>query len=450
MTDTDSLGIETAAARLTAALLTAYATPGEGTFAWLPRAAPVEDDFVQGGAVNPLQVSHWVNEWFQALLMVDPVTSTTVGTADHDTVDVVTEALVAGVPVDPSAATAAIVQTLLEEARGNFGPLPPVGEMWVGTSPPDWMQDGTSYWATFDSDTASTSTTGGTPGPPMVVNPLLWRMRAVAVLRSSVGGAGGQVPPIGDGAGRRPMSMQMEMATRPGLEQAPGDVPGISRPGQGLVAPAPASEASLGTIDAGPALPQAAVPIRGVAVPARTQLQLATLEQAQSPVSTVVASSSSLHLHLEHQLVRLDRSVASVGWWPSGLFADGDWCIPGIRKGQLTASTLIPGGAPPDAVVGLPVALVVVRNVAVAATWSKEAQAAFESAPVTIGPFSFSPSPGQATSGSAAVTYTEPGMQVVAVLCQAVEALPPAESSASESSPISGEGAVAAAGGGSA
>jgi hypothetical protein len=130
-------------------------------------------------------------------------------------------------------------------------------------------------------------------------------------------------------------------------------------------------------------------------------------------------------VHFQYMSVTIGYMAAGIPVWNGVFLADTSWCVPGMTKGGLLPApdiALQEGHGP--LAYGLPVALIVVRNLTISVKWTGQEQAALGDSGGFIGPFSLlgaSPTPGPDGSWN----YTQPGMQVVALLCSQLPSLPP-------------------------
>lgn len=130
--------------------------------------------------------------------------------------------------------------------------------------------------------------------------------------------------------------------------------------------------------------------------------------------------------HFEYMAVTIGFMATGRSTWDGVFLADRDWCIPGMSKGVLLPSPDVaaPSGAAPLAY-GLPTALIVIRNLKVSVHWTGQEQASVQSGGY-LGPFSLA-NASATTAADGSSTYSNPGMQVVALLCSHLPALPPVD-----------------------
>ena len=130
--------------------------------------------------------------------------------------------------------------------------------------------------------------------------------------------------------------------------------------------------------------------------------------------------------HFDYTSVTIGYMAAGVSTWNGVFLADSNWCVPGMAKGGLLpAPDVSAAEAHEELVYGLPVALIVVKNLNISVKWSGQEHASLDESGGFLGPFSLAgASPTSASDGS--WTYARPGMQVVALMCSHLPVLPPA------------------------
>jgi hypothetical protein len=155
---------------------------------------------------------------------------------------------------------------------------------------------------------------------------------------------------------------------------------------------------------------------------ATTRVQLSDLETA--PTVSTVTTTSDLHVHFEHCLVVLTRTMSGKKWWHEDLVADNGWYVPGMGQGELVDQPADPGEAH-----CLPRALLLVRNVSLTGSWTADALSTMSQPVPWFGPFLMTPpAPGTITtdlSGAQQTTVVGAGTQVIGVLCTPLPTLPP-------------------------
>jgi hypothetical protein len=144
---------------------------------------------------------------------------------------------------------------------------------------------------------------------------------------------------------------------------------------------------------------------------------LAALDADGETSSTQSVESGDLTLTMEYCLVELSRSA----WWNDVLVRMPDWYAPRMRAGDLVPTAALAGKP-----VGVPVAMVLTRNVTVTGHWS-EADRSAAASHTSFGPWHIGATELEYSATDATASLTIPGMQVVAVICSLLPALPPAD-----------------------
>jgi hypothetical protein len=121
---------------------------------------------------------------------------------------------------------------------------------------------------------------------------------------------------------------------------------------------------------------------------------------------TQPAGTDEVAVSFEYCLVHIDRP-----WYLDAFISAPTWWIPQVPKGQLTTA------GQPGAIATLPIALVAVRNLSIAASWSSEDVAAAANA-TNFGPFAIG---GGVVNGS----LSQVGVQVIGWILQNQPPLPP-------------------------
>lgn len=385
----------------------------DAALVFLPFALPVPNDIVQGGAqgaqVNPTRMASFLGSNFDAPYLMSPTQYTihgrdlSYGAASQIYTTAVTLARpTAGVDSDGwkrVTAEIAMAQSVLDP-----------GGMAMACEPDDWvMPDNNGYWSAFDSSQTQTAPSPSAPPvapaitPPLhVINPALWTIKPAAAREQPV------------------PSLAYLHAVYPAAAAPASARPAIVVAGQSAAAAKPAVQ-----------LPAHAVPVRAVSPqpvvshpvdrPLIWRRPLPPPPPPQPP-----PSSSSVTAHFEYMAVTIGFTAAGRPTWDGVFLADRDWCIPGMSKGVLLPSPDVaaPTGAAPLAY-GLPTALIVVRNLKIAVHWTGQEQASVESGGY-LGPFSLA-NASATTAADGSSTYSNSGMQVVALLCSHLPALPPVD-----------------------
>jgi hypothetical protein len=134
-----------------------------------------------------------------------------------------------------------------------------------------------------------------------------------------------------------------------------------------------------------------------------------------------------MSMHFEYMSVGIGYMNAGISMWNGVFVANPNWYVPGMTKGGLlpTPAITVADGHPPP-VYGLPNALIVVRNLNVSVKWSGQDQAALGASVGYIGPFSLAGATSANTSDGG-WSYSQPGVQVIALLCTRMPVLPPTD-----------------------
>ena len=155
---------------------------------------------------------------------------------------------------------------------------------------------------------------------------------------------------------------------------------------------------------------------------AATRVQFSDL--ATAPTVSTVTTTSDLHVHFEHCLVILTRTMAGKSWWHQDLVADNGWYVPGMAQGELVDQP-----ASTTEAHCLPRALLLVRNVSLTGSWTADALTTMSQPMPWFGPFLMTPpAPETITtdaSGAQQTTVVGAGTQVIGVLCTPLPILPP-------------------------
>ena len=447
MSDTDQLrGL---GQQLAAALVASYGATAPGAkLVFLPGgvSVPVDPDDSMGLVqrvpsdptkvlVNPTQMQTWLSINFDSPFLVTPGDGSVLekdssrGSASQIYTIAVTSAQPLGSVGDDGWTR---VDGEIAAAQRKLGQ--PDATKFIVCEPGDWPLPSANagYWTTFDSSaTQTTSTQTTTPVP--AVRPQYWMVRSLAAVAPSPAPPPAPPPPPPAPAPPGPIGRRFIFMRSLQKMQEPLMAARVS-PAVSEMAVSPAATAHLEAV--APAV---------TAVQVHPQLQVAAwhesaaagllvervntqvLFQNAQPVQTVTTSTSStIKIHLEHQCVTLGYYSAGQPWWDGVFLADQGWFVPGMNRGGLLPA---PDGGP-DATYGLPIGLVIVQNLQVSGQWSAEAAAALSSPGGTIGPLSLFGATATTAADGITVTYCHSGMQVVALLCNALPVLPPADAPA--------------------
>jgi hypothetical protein len=320
--------------------------------------------------------------------------------------------------------------------------LTPAGMAYaMSASPEDWVLPGNAtYWSTFDSaQTQAPATSNGGPTPA----PRLWLYKAAEsqiaspILESLHAANPPQRAPDLPVAKTAPILAREEEVVRPALALAPtASSPAVTLAGSPAISPdqrTPASatlaKATLSGSIAKALPPSGVTPVRripiDIVVGRLPPAPAAAPQSAPPPAPPPAPATSSLAMHFEYMSVAIGYLNAGISMWNGVFLANPNWCVPGMTKGGLLPSPA-PGSSDgqPTLSYGMPVALIIVRNLKVSAAWSGQDQATLQAAGGYIGPFSLAGATSAALPDGSC-TYAQPGMQVVALLCTRLPVLPP-------------------------
>ncbi|WP_375430647.1 hypothetical protein [uncultured Friedmanniella sp.] len=150
---------------------------------------------------------------------------------------------------------------------------------------------------------------------------------------------------------------------------------------------------------------------------AQSPAVVAEIDDDRETTSTQSMETNELTLSLEYCFVQISRD----GWWNDAVLRMPRWYAPGQKAGEFSSGTAV-GGLP----LGVPIAMVLTRNVSVSGRWTESDRTAAESH-TSLGPWSMQDSQMAYDASSETATLTMPSMQVVAVVCAVLPALPPSD-----------------------
>jgi hypothetical protein len=366
--------------KLTAALTSAYASANSNAaLVFLPGGVTVPADLVQQGIVNPAQMQTFLEANFDSPFVISPSESAvhgkdeTYGTSSEIYVIAASSAQPLGSPTDAGwkrvASEIAVAQSNLTATNMQGG---------FACEPDDWvLPSNTSYWTQFDSTQDQpapppTQTPTPTPLPLPIVNPRIWMMRPLAV--------------------------------------APAVKPQVAAP-RALPHPPPIAPARTVAPNLIREMPIAMHPVSTTPQP----------PSVAPPPQSPPAPTSTINVQLQHQCVTLGYMQGGVSWWDGAFLGETGWYIPGMARGGLLPLPPPEAGST-DLAYGLPVALIVVQGLTLSGSWTNEVPTTLGS----LGPFSLQGA--TTTAGNnGTVTYSRPGMQVIALLCSQLPILPPVD-----------------------
>ena len=145
---------------------------------------------------------------------------------------------------------------------------------------------------------------------------------------------------------------------------------------------------------------------------ARASLAVPAAARAVLEGSEVAApTSTGFRIEMSYAVVTLRRAWLDTSWW-----SNPHWHAPGVAEGSWSAGDV---GVADQLLAAVPVALVVVKDVHISASWTGEDQQRLAALPPTLGPFALAG--GRVSDG----TVTIPGIQVIGWLCKVPPTLPP-------------------------
>jgi hypothetical protein len=408
MSTADSDQLQTLGQQLTAALVNAYGThvPG-GNLVFLPGGVNVPDNIVQSGMINPTQLMTWLGTNFDYPFVISSADASILqrdeshGTSSQIYSLAVQQAKPAGPPGDDAWKR---IAAQIAAAQASLGP--PTARSMV-CEPDDWpLPAAAGYWSIFDSSqSTSTSTTTKVP----VVNPRFWKLRMIAEMKRSDPAApdAAELPP----AARSPyVSGAKASAAKAAYSVSSAAFAG--RLGSGPVEDKALTNVSLSKYWRASA-DQGLLP---------SKLDTHAVFSSATEVETITTSTSStIKIHLEHQCIKIARYAAGQPWWDNLFLSDPGWCVAGMSRGGLLPA---PATGGEGVIYAMPVAMIAVQKLNVSGQWTQEAATALQSPGGSLGPLSlFGGSSSVDENGT--ITFTHPGMQVVALLCSPLPVLPP-------------------------
>jgi len=443
----------------------------------------VPDEIVQGGQTNPLQLSQWLGELYDFALdlkaaagtsIVTPVqTGMTLRTGYSLAARFAVPTLAADDPALPR------LEALIADARKGVGDGT-AAALPFGCIPAGFAEPDASGWQTFDTVVTAHHDDTSTTTAPSRPDPVLWRLHAIPeTLKESLAqrvlvnrdridfsdrASALDLPALRDA--RRALVVQPAVAATP-IDVAPRidavtpvdvatpiDVAARSAEISTMSLTAPlalkADPAELATTRFAQTafLTDALMPaedIRSALLepPGRAQASATSLftvansaaedvrlltavdrnDLQDAPTATsLTTQDSSLHVHFEHLLVTIVRSASGIDWWHPELLAATQWCVPGMRAGDLVGAA-----SDPDTVRCRPLSLLLVRDVALTGTWSTSASELMTGAHY-VGPFLMQvDSSSSSTSADQQTTIGGAGIQVIGVIGGPMPALPPSD-----------------------
>jgi hypothetical protein len=378
------------------------------------------------GVVNPLRVNEFVNI---VANQVAPVADGRFAGSMLPANQLYAALLALSIPVDAAGTPQADAFGSLKAMAGAaFGTL---GAQAVTTAPATWY-DGGGGWSTYTTSTASSSgssessTAGETPPAPPVTPRFerLWRWRTldpgaladVVVPAAETPAAQEPAPVVRDHrvvVRDHRLNPRMAQLREPAMLRAE---PMVATP---LMAAVPRLQlASL--VDARPVLASGRAP----AIVSQEVVQLleekAPVLQAEiqgngESATTQSVDSDDLTLTLDYCIVQLSRDA----WWNDVLVRMPGWYAPGMQAGDIVPTRGLAGQP-----VGVPIAMVVTRNVQVSGHWSEADRSAAETH-TSFGPWHIGETSLVTDQATSSASLSIPGMQVIAVICSLLPQMPP-------------------------
>jgi hypothetical protein len=453
MSDTDQLHV--LGQQLADALTASYAPTAPGAhLVFLAGGASVPDDIVQTGIVNPVQMQTWLSMNFDCPFVMSADEYALFGKdASHGSVSSIytvaaTTAQPLGKPEDDAWKQ---VAGQIADAQRTLGPTDV--QKPIICEPDDWiLPAATGYWTNFDSSQVQGTSSGpvGTSIPPdpapeigglgvhgvPTVNREFWMIRSLtADTVSPVPSPPPEgPPPVIQASGPAEISRPLRSVFMTNRVSMPARISGGAM--ASTMVASTVVEAPMQTVQAAPASMQQSMPAiaasptlatyrlaadRGELAP----ISSAALFESAAPITTVTTTSTStITVHLEHQCVTLGYYSSGQSWWNGVFIANTAWYVPGMSRGGLLPS---PDPTNDQIRYGLPMALIVVRNLKVSGVWSAQATAALSSTGGTLGPLSLFGAAVTHEADGMTVTYSHDGMQVIALLCSDLPVLPPVD-----------------------
>jgi hypothetical protein len=428
--------------KITEVFINAFASSNPSmSLVFLQFAVPVPDDMVQGGIVNPTRMTAFLVPNFDA-----PYLMSTSQYAVHgkDTYYGAASQIYS-VAVNYAQPTAPVGSPGWKRVDSEItmaqSVLNPQGiSVTMACVPDDWVSpDNKSYWSTFD----STQTQGPTTTPTIahtlapaggagnmhslrVVSPTLWAIKPAAAQTAPA-------PHLNYIHAVSPAAIApAPAATTTNSNSAPASAPAAAHP---LMA-ASLAKPSIATSAFRPAnlTTAAAHPVAHASVtatvwrrpfPVRRPPFTHPTPTPTPPPPPPPPPTSSMTVSFQYMSVTIGYMAAGIPVWNGVLLADANWCVPEMPKGALLPApdpSLQQDHGPLS--YGLPISLIVVKDLTISVKWSGQDKAALGGSGGFIGPFSLAGvTPASQPDGS--WNYTQPGMQVVALLCSHLPVLPP-------------------------
>ncbi|MDX6302406.1 MAG: hypothetical protein QOF53_3620 [Nocardioidaceae bacterium] len=320
-------------------------------------------------------------------------------------------------PLDPLGTPAADAFLSVKDTARSAFEASPVKQLV--TVPMDWYDAaGTEGWSTFStSDTHQAGHQGATSTgdvPPVRTPPVLpprerfealWRWRTLDPAAT----ADLSEVSVHD---RRSVSSLVRSRSVDGVDPSPARVP-TTAPRRQLLASLAANQRELA--------PGESAVVRSTALARLIEVQapvlVAEIDDDSDATSTQSVESDELTLSMEYCFVQVSRQT----WWNDAILRMPRWYAPGCAAGAFSSGDSV-GGLP----LGVPIAMVLTRNVSVTGHWTEADRSAAESH-TSFGPWSMRDAEMAYEESTEMATLTIPGMQVVAVVCALLPPLAPAD-----------------------
>lgn len=454
-------------AQVVAALTAAYDPDGDSTLALaLHPGQALADGIVQDGVTNVLRLSEWIgNQYDYPMLLAladgTPVVSTSLGgVTARSAYATMARWSQPGVRAD-SPSFPRLAQ-LLSDARQDIGEHPET--LPFGVEPTDFALADCPAWQVFDvrisahAGEVTTTLVAEDADPPATVaptvepNPDLWKIRAISevaigelakrrLVREEVQRFSAELPSLTNETVVARLQETRDLVT----DAAPVSALGASAL-RDLVVPDLVLDQAVVASDVVVADPDVTEGLRLDAILATELVNVYASDLAnEGAVSTATTSDSSLHVHFEYLVLRIDRLLAGRPWWRPEFLAETAWFVPGMRRGAL-----VPDSDDPAYGHCLPQSLLLVRNVSLTGVWSDAAKAAMDQSVHYFGPFLMSSAAATQTA-TTELARTEQttvlglGVQVIGELCSRLPVLPPMDDPALARLPQRAAAAAAAA-----
>jgi hypothetical protein len=446
--------------KITNVFVTAFGSSNPSmSLVFLPFAVPAPNDIVQGGIVNPTRMTTFLVPNFDAPFLMSASQYTVHGKDVYYGSASQIYSLAVNLAQPTAAPDTPAWKRVISEIAMAQSVLNPTGiAVSMSCVPDDWVSpDNASYWSTFDSTQVQGETTHPTLAPTSgggnlhslsfrAASPTLWTIKPEAAGQAAQAAptptlnyihavspaatftaAPAAAAPAATASSPSPAAAPHAAAPVPLASFAASSVK-VAQPSVAATAFRPVDRAAIIRTDA-TVRPVATAP--GAARIWRRPYQIdhrppvVVHSPPPPPPPPPPAPTSSMSIHFQYMSVTIGYMAAGIPVWNGVLLADANWCVPGMAKGGLLPApdaSLQDGHGP--LAYGLPISLIVVKDLTISVKWSGQDKAALGGSGGFIGPFSLAgATPTSQPDGS--WNYTQPGMQVVALLCSHLPVLPP-------------------------